>query len=151
MYNRLNVASVCRDSTDSWTYATTTIRAANNNNANRITAVFGLDEDAVSVTYQILAKDTAGLGTQESSIFIGRDSTSAFVAGSAPGAVRSYSGSGTAVPATTSAYYSGYAGLGRHFFQALEWASGSTATFYGDNGTQCNHIVITTRITFHAN
>lgn len=128
MYNRVVVASTCRDSTDSWNYTTATWRSANNNTANRITVVCGLNEDAVAVVHNQFATNTTTIGVKNG---IGLDSTTAWVG--SPGAA-------TATALATghsqvTAHYAGLVGLGSHFFQELEYSNAAgTTTFYGDGG-----------------
>lgn len=119
-YNRVPTTAVSKDSTDSWTYTTATIRSADNNVANRITAVFGLNEDAVSVVYAAIGTNSGGSPIHGS---VGLDATNAFT-----GVTSGFNGVGGT--------YLGEAGLGLHFFQALEWSTAAgTTTWYGDNGT----------------
>lgn len=131
MYNRVDVASVCRDSTDTWTYTLATLRAANNNNNNRILFVRGLNEDCADANYRAYF-NTSNDGTV-AVVGIGLDSTTAIASGSSPGnSLRGASGGGD--PISIVANYSGYPGLGQHYVQALEYAEASgTATWYGDN------------------
>ena len=51
-YNRVRVSAVCSDSTASWTYGTSAIRAANNSTSNRISIVDGLAQSTVQASYQ---------------------------------------------------------------------------------------------------
>jgi len=132
MYNRIHTASVCRDSTDSWTYTTATIRAKNGNNSNRITFVQGLDEHCVdALNYTLM--NTSGSGTIVVH-GIGLDSTTAFAGGSFPLSRSKGDNQGGAIGSTS--HFSGLAGLGRHYLQSLEYSTASgTTTWYGDNGT----------------
>lgn len=129
MYNRINVASISRDSTDSWEYSTATWRAANGNNNNRITFVHGLNEDRISADYSILADSLAGLSVR---CGVGLDSTSAF--SGRPGA-KIAAGGASSGSISIVGKYCGAGGLGQHYVQALERGHGSgTQTWYGDNG-----------------
>src|SRR5262249_11195679 len=74
-FNRVQVAACVQDTTASWSYATGTIRAADNSNTNRISAVMGLNEDAAYATYTAQASDAAASAFGYTSI--GLDSTSA--------------------------------------------------------------------------
>lgn len=127
MYNRVSVASTCRDNTDTWTYTTATWRSMNNNSANRITVVCGLNEDAISVVATTAGYSTAAI---QYSNGIGLDSTSAF--SGLPG-IQNHA-AGANVPRPLVANYRGLVGLGSHFLQAIEYsvASGIT-TWLGDN------------------
>ncbi|MGH8742879.1 MAG: hypothetical protein ACREUY_01220, partial [Burkholderiales bacterium] len=72
MYNRVDVAAMNLDSTDSWTYDTATFRAKNNNANNAITFVIGLAEDSLSACNNTMWI-TTGPGTTAGSISIGLD------------------------------------------------------------------------------
>lgn len=131
MYNRVGVGATSLDSTDSWTYSTATVRAADNNNSNRISFVRGLNEDGVSAAYNAIARNSTNGGVL--AVGVGIDSTSAFSGSIANGS--GWGGSGINVERTMTGTYTGLIGLGFHYVQALEYASGATGTFYGDNGT----------------
>ncbi len=125
MYNRVDVKTTVRDSTDSWTYASTTVRAANASNTRRISFVTGMQED--SFFFQTFAY-TVGSGTAAATVGIGVDVTNAFsgiIIGGANTAADLSSASGN------------FAGsfLGFHFAQDCEAAAtATTVTFLGDNG-----------------
>ena len=131
MYNRVSYSSLCRDSTDSWTYNTATWRSANNNTANRVTLVRGLDEGAVSATAVAFSSSAS---TIQNRVGIGLDSTSAF-----SGVPGSYKTTGTVESMT--AFYGGNPGLGSHFLQRLEYVevAGGATTFYGDNASATDY------------
>lgn len=127
MYNRRLASAQVRDSTDTWTYNSTTIRAANNSNGNRINAVFGMNEDISFVQY---LSSMSGGASGDASVGVGLDSTTAET-GLAP-----YFSIGTNLGSAV-AIFRDLAGLGFHFFQALEvqpTSAASTATFTGDVG-----------------
>lgn len=127
-YNRVSFSSICRDSTNSWTYTLATLRAANASNSNRITMILGLVEDAVECYYN--AYGTASTTNNPFYNGIGLDSTSANAAGVSPGAG---SGIGSATLGLT-AYLNSTLGLGSHFLQALEYSvAAGTTTWFGDN------------------
>jgi len=120
-YNRVKVMSLCAASTDSWTYASATVRSANAANTMRHSFVSGLEYDAFYAAHWGMG---AGVGV---CVGIGFDVTNAF-SGRMLG---NYNASATPVMgdyATTA--------LGFHFFQACEasW-NATTMTFYGDNTT----------------
>lgn len=129
-YNRVKFTSQSRDNTNFWAYTTATIRAANGSNLNRVTAVFGLNEDAVTSRYCVHTYNTVSAGNIARA-GVGRDSTSAF--DGCPGSLESGL---TAGGQLTIGFDSGLPpGLGSHYFQALEWAAASgTMQWYGDNG-----------------
>lgn len=127
MYNRVDISSVCRDSTNSWTDATTGWEALNASTSNRITFVIGLLEDRINARVQVSATVTAGIQYAG----IGMDVTNAIVAGSTPG--RSV-GSGSASLADMISEFRGIPSTpGSHFVQALQNVSTATTTFLGDN------------------
>lgn len=129
-FNRVPMSAASLDSTNTWAYSTTTWRSADNNAANRISAVFGLNEEAVTVTYNsfmALSGSTAATG-------VGLDVTNAYTGTPASGA----SASTPAGSSSQVAWYIGVPGLGLHFFQAVENAIAGTTTFHGDNGAPLN-------------
>lgn len=124
MYNRVVVATIIGDTTDNWTYGTSTWRAANASNLMRATMVRGLNEDGVSATYGCLVSTSA---SDYAAIGIGLDSTTSF------------SGFSGATGATggildVTAGFGGLPGLGSHYLQAVEYRVSGTITFFGDNG-----------------
>jgi hypothetical protein len=123
-YNRIDLDATARDSTASHTYATNTLRAWNGGTGFRATFVRGLDEDGVKVNFN---GEVQGASSVTTTIGIGLDSTSARAAGSF-GAGHFSSTNELSVQAV----YGGLPGLGVHFLQALESASGATSTFYGN-------------------
>lgn len=121
-YNRVRVAATSKDSTDSWTYVTTTWRSLNNNTNNRISAVYGFAGDAITARLTGMGDSAAATG----SVGVGLDSTTAY---SGIPAIFAENG---ASPTMATAFYAGLPGDGFHFFQGLE--IGNTGTSYGDNG-----------------
>lgn len=126
-HNRVSVSSVVRDSTDTWTYATTTWRASNGNNNNRVSFVVGLAEESVSARAMLMG--TTGSSGSKIHAGIGYDSTSVDSSLSGPQTFASSSGN-----AHSNAIYSGLPGIGSHYLQWLEIGNGTTSTLYGDNG-----------------
>lgn len=127
MYNRVGISSICRDDTDSWSYATATWRSANASTSNRITIMRGLNEEDVDAEYSV----TVQTGTSvRVACGVGLDVTDAFTG--RPG--RGVSGGGSQYDQITGRY-SGFPGLGQHFLQAVERGHGSgTNTWTGDLG-----------------
>lgn len=130
-YNRVLVKTFLGDSTDTWAASTTgagsggTWRAANNSTTARISAVRGLDEDGVDMTYAGAAFVNGG--AVNLAIGVGLNTTGAF------------SGSTNVTLSTAATYldgrFSGFMGLGYNFLQAIELSAGTnTATFAGDAG-----------------
>lgn len=126
----LRAARNAPETADSWTYTTATIRQANNNAANQLDILVGLDEDEVSAAVVAFGyNSTIGNGLQ---VLIGLDSTTAMVSGcytnSITAPVSSYR-----IPLM--AEWRGYSGIGRHTLTWLEVAdAGGTATWEGDSG-----------------
>lgn len=120
-YNRVDVSSMTGDSGASWTYALTTIRAANASTTIRHSYVMGLAEDKIDALYNAVGNGTAGsVGAVAG---IGHDATNAYV-----GSVADTSNSATA---TLTARYT-TTDLGFHFVSACESASAAiTVTFIG--------------------
>lgn len=126
-YNRVDVAAVSRDSTNSWAYTTATWRAANGNNANRISFVRGLDEEVINATYRVASSNTTASVIRYSAV--GLDSTSAIAGGSSPGVCSTDNQNHNISDAAIIA-----AGIGLHYLQALEYSNATGATtWYGDN------------------
>lgn len=135
MYNRVMVFPNVRDSTSSWTYNSTTIRAMNASNNNRISFVRGLNEDGVSA---VLSMPFTGGTSGDYQPGIALDATSAMD-------VAQYGALGTFVSASAVAY-SGVPGIGWHYLQAVEKQSvtASAASVYGTGGGQQLHSFVAT-------
>lgn len=125
-YNRVMRDIQVTDTTNSWTYATATMRAWNNSTANRVSFVRGVAEDAVNLDFYCYVVGSAT--TSFPTVAIGLDSTSTPSGVFIPGTASSTAG-GTAM-----ATYSANVAAGFHYLQLLEYVASST-TFYGDNGT----------------
>lgn len=126
MYNRVDVSSLCRDSTDTWNYSTATWRSSNNSTSNRVTMVRGLNEESAMATVLGLASNNAGQGNASG---VGVDSTSAF------SGLAGWHEDTSGQLHTTKADWAGYPGLGSHYVQWLEYAEASgTTTWQGDGG-----------------
>ena len=136
-YNRVDVAAMVRDDTNTWTLAASSIRSANNSATMRCTFVRGLNEDAIEALYSAASTTSAsgliGVG-------VGLDSTAAF---------SGWTGVNYDVSQSMSnigGYY-GAPGLGLHYVQALEASqAGGTQTFYGDGGTTYNQNGLAVRL-----
>ena len=74
MYNRVTVKPSVRDSTNSWTYNSATIRSMNNSATNRISAVLGLADDSYDVIVAVFGSSgastnlTVGIGVNSTSV-----------------------------------------------------------------------------------
>lgn len=127
MYNRVQVAPRVNDSTASWSYNSTTARAMNNSNGNRISMVRGLDEDGVLA---VLQHTFSGGASGDYQLGVSLDSTSTF---STAGCYGSF-GTASAPAAVT---YAGLPGLGFHYLQCVERqvTTASAATGFGVLGS----------------
>lgn len=126
-HNRLPIFSTVRDSTDTWSYATTTWRASNGNNNNRVSFVVGLAEEPISA--RAMSMGTTSSSGSKIHAGVGYDSTSVDSSLSGPQTFASSSGN-----AHSNAIYSGFPGIGSHYLQWLEIGNGTASTWYGDNG-----------------
>jgi hypothetical protein len=122
-YNRVDVAGYTGDATANWTYAATTVRAANGQATWRASFVVGLSEDACQAVYNGGSAVSATVGGL---IGVGYDATNGFSAASA-----NQAGPGATYQALTAPFAITPA-IGFHFVSANEAATGSgTAAFYG--------------------
>jgi hypothetical protein len=124
-YNRVEVNLTVKDSSDSWTYNVgTTWRSLDNSANNRVNFVIGVDEVLVKFLARLFAENS---GASYCAVGIGLDVTNANHAhflGASKGST----------PQWNTAEYRGFPGIGYHFLQLLEYVTGGTGTFYGDNG-----------------
>lgn len=117
MYNRVTKEMIVTDTTDSWTYATNTWRSWNNNIANSLSMVRGLDENNVDVDFMgILAGGNGVIGLSASGA--GGDGIIAHTASSALTSI------------TTR--FDDKVGIGYRVLYLSERALSGTTTFYGD-------------------
>lgn len=124
-YNQVLYTGQSRNSTNTWTYSGSVWRAANASNTTRINVLNGLDDNSVFASYSAIIAISS---SEEGYVGVGHDSTTA------PSGVFGTMGDNDIIAICT-AFFRGRAGLGHHFFQALENRSGSSnPTFYGDNG-----------------
>lgn len=123
--NRVVRGSRQKDSTSSWTYASTTRRQANNGDADwRHDFVVGLDEDHMRVVAAVLQEATVAVPF----FSIGIDSTTSEDTGAGGGTFTEQIGGGQ-VNATPQ--WIGRPGVGKHFVCAIEWnGANSTTTRY---------------------
>lgn len=131
MYNRVAVGGMVQNTTDSWAYGTssgTTVRAQNGSATYRVSYVYGIDEDPVSVTnYGAVTTGAATNGF----IGVGLDTTTAMTA------IRGLCPIGNAVTGACHGAYNANPGLGFHFISGNEVTNNTTndVTFYGDSGS----------------
>jgi hypothetical protein len=141
-YNRQPVELQAGDSTGSWTYNSTTIRASRATSANSLTVFSGLPEEEVFVHFaqMILMTDaTANSTSKDAGIGIGRNSTTAY-AGSA-GTVGVGSASATTLRATTAAKYTLTPTIGIDTFNACESGNATASFTVSFVGTQSNMVL----------
>jgi hypothetical protein len=122
-YNGIDVGTLVSDNTDSWTYGSAAWQASNGSNTMRVSYVDGLGNLFLHATNIGYISNTAGF----SIVGVGVDSTTGFTG--TTGTV------GAAIGTPAFAEYRGAPGLGFHFIQAIEYVSGGSGTFRGDNGT----------------
>lgn len=127
MYNRVDVAGSILDSTDSWSYNSTTIRSMNNSTGNRASMVRGLNEDAVEAAALLNCTTNATGNRAISGVCV--SATNSRTAGPI-----GFSSSAANSATMSTHYYYGLPGLGFQFLQAVEAIDTATAiTIYGDN------------------
>jgi hypothetical protein len=124
-YNRIRVTGVTGDTSATWTNNTGAFRAVNGRTTNRTTIVRGLDLDSVDANYASGAVPAASGGFGHCGVGLDATNTAAQSVGQA------YNANVAAVGSTVIGKYSGYPGLGVHFFQAVELNTGGACNFYG--------------------
>lgn len=129
-YNRVRAAGWCRDSTNTWTYSSTTIRQLNGSNTNRISFVSG--DAAMWVAGVLQTMMYVPADTRYGETYLGIDMTGGSVP-SAPGTEAPFYASGVSeFQSGQTCHWQGYPGLGYHYLQALESGHTSGFGFYGD-------------------
>ncbi len=119
------------DDTEEWTYNAREWRPWNNDTANRVQFVIGVDELAVDVLFKGGSKGNNG---RTHGISIGLDSITA------PSDDAVWGAETAADHQSHSARYIGYPGIGYHYLQMLEYAYESTTiTFYGSIPSSVNY------------
>lgn len=135
-YNRVNVSTVVGDTTTSWAYTAAGWRASDNSNNMRVSAVFGLAEEAVDAQFSCASQGTAG--ATNAAVGVNIDATT-----SVPGGFWGFSQQAIA---QLIGRVSPVPQLGFHFWQAVEYTSGATSTFYGQNTMSQNGLVFSARM-----
>jgi len=116
------------ESTDTWTYATTTWRQWNNSAVNKVEFVIGISEDPVYLYFNALARN---LGTgMATAIGIGLDSVSANSS-----TITATLQHATGLVQSGSCSYVNFPGIGYHYLALLESCLTPTTTYLGDSGT----------------
>jgi hypothetical protein len=128
-YNQVRRSLAVFDSTDSWSYATATVRQANAATGNKVEYVTGdAGTSAGAIVLAIGYFNGASVGGR---VGVGVDSVTAF-----SGVVQSGFSLGGGVVGPVAGRYTGQPGLGYHYFAWLEMGNGNTVmSWIGDNGT----------------
>jgi len=126
-YNRVNCTTLVGESTDSWTYASTTVRQANASAGMACSIVCGMAEEPISATYHGRATNStngtgaSGIGWNVTNAFSGTMTGVSFLAGN------------TLQAAMVARYADTF--LGFLTVNAVEaCTTASSCTFYGDQG-----------------
>lgn len=125
-YNRVDVTSVVRDDTNSWTLTSPATRPANNSAAMRQEWVCGLAEDSFTATYSASAYTGSGF----TGFGVGYDSTTAF-----SGSIGFFNSGGTPAIIPSFGTFATPPAIGFHTVTALETQGGvatTPSTIYGD-------------------
>lgn len=131
-YNRRRLYLQAGDATASWSYATTTVRASNNDSANSLTVFSGLAEEFFDIHFsqQIDCSASAG-GATEAQNGIGWNSTSTTSGKRGNSGIAMGGGGGTGSPINDGlAEYVNVPDLGINVVTSLERGTGSI-TWYG--------------------
>jgi len=125
-YHRVTRKLKAIDTTDSWTYTTTTWRQARATATNQVEGMIGVAEDVVEV--QVYASVSNSPNAPNAAVGIGLDSTSVNSADLFGGGIVANNF------AQVSAFYSAPVAAGRHTFVWLEISQAlGTTTWYGDD------------------
>ena len=132
-YNRVQVKTQVLNSDTNWTYAVAnTWRAADSSATYRVTAVFGVNDEGVQITYKGIC-DSGAAGTNITT-GVGLDSTTANTGDTA------WTNTTSVVPMP--ALFAGVPGIGLHFFSAIELNSTTTAsTCFGNQSNAISSLV----------
>lgn len=129
MFNRVLRDARVIDTTDSWAYATNTVRQANAAAGNKVETMIGVIADAVDVRVMGVVFLSTN-GSNAAKVGVGVNSTTAF-SGFVQGG---YTNTSTIYAPVTGAYVQAPS-LGYSYYAWCEkGADGSTSTFLGDNG-----------------
>lgn len=128
-YNRVWRPMSCNDSTNSWTYSSSTIRQANGSTANQVNYIIGVAEDTVHGLLVVSAQAN-NLATN-AMCGIGINSTTVNSAQTNMGAPQVINTGNVAVTAS----YNGIPSVGVNYMAWLESnrTNANTVTWYGDN------------------
>ncbi len=130
LYNQVARKLYRHDNTNSWAYALAAFRAWNNNTANKVEFIHGLDEKPILAEFlaSAAAANFCGIGI-------------ALDAANVSDACVSLMHNSGGMRSLHATYYD-FPGIGYHYLAMVERSYGtSTATFYGDNGfTDASHL-----------
>lgn len=127
-YNQIDKHAAVIDTTNSWSYATDTIRQANGASGNKVEFVVGLATlVSVDLRCNYLGQNNTARGAK---VGVGIDSTTAFSGLTQ----QAYNGTGTAMVFAVGAAYKGHLAAGYHYAAWCERGADNTSTFYGDDG-----------------
>lgn len=130
-YHQIRRAMRVTEATNSWTYASTTIRQANAATANQLDCVIGAIGATVSVRVLVFASQSAG-SAAALGVGIGEDATNAIASGMLGGSRAAFNSSGGEF-IELSAELIKYPAIGRHYYAWLEFSNGTSGTYFGDN------------------
>lgn len=128
-YNRRPRVMRVMESTNTWTYSTSTYQQANAAAANQLDFVLGVAEEELAV--YVVANVSGNATMTLPFVAVGIDSTSAAATGCLTSSQATFN---AGFPTTVHAELKTYPAVGRHTAVWLEKASSATATWYGDNG-----------------
>lgn len=139
LYNQEPRPMLVAESTDSWSYSSSTIRQARGSTANQLDVVVGLAIRPVSVRVDATAMCDVSVPADNKFVaraLIGVDSVTVDSSQqNGPGHCLQLTGI-PGINTTLWSTYRGFPGIGRHYFAWLEQAQtgGSAINFYGDGG-----------------
>jgi hypothetical protein len=136
LQNKIMKPLFCCDSTTSWTYASTTTRAANSNfteGAQRVSVVWADASGAIVLTNSCGAAFGSVTNAVEF-IGIGVNSTTAFTVN----ATVTQQGANANLASSATVSYASASNIGFNYFQRLEAVSTGTGTFYNNYGSNFN-------------
>lgn len=137
-YNR--VARPCGwfDSTDAWTYATSTWRPTNGTGNNAVSVVTGVPQ-LIQQELKMTAQGTGGVAVNWA-VGLAMDSITTPLTSGGVAFQEGFNGSGGAAGSSifgVSAAYRGYVPQGYHYITGMEIALLNTVAFIGDDGGSC--------------
>lgn len=131
-YNRVSVTTAMQDSTNSWTYSTTTWRSANASVTMRASFIQGLVMESFTAVYNAIGASSTGCVNGYPVSGVGFDATNVIAVGSTTATTNATS---STQPGNIPAFFGSVGTMGSHYCQAIEYMSTATGTvtYYGDN------------------